>query len=161
MSETANLQNNISLGLRRKEKFTIDGDSNRVIELNTGDIGIISRYASIIPEINKWAESIEKIDFDVTSDESCIEFNNKFGEADKAMRQIINSLFDYDVCEVCIGKDGSVFDITDDGYFTYAVLIENIFSMYDKTISESTKKLQKRMKSHTAKYVPQDRKRKS
>ena len=160
MSEATNLQNNINLGIRRKEQFIIDGDDNRVIKLNVGDVGIIPRYAKVIPEINKWAEIVDKLDFDVESEESCIEFNNKFKEADNSIRQIINELFDYDVCGVCVGEDGSMFDITN-GRFNFEVLIEQLFSLYDKTISDETKKLQKRMRSHTDKYIPQDRKRKS
>lgn len=160
MSETTNLQNNISLGIRRKEKFTIDGDESRFIELNIGDVGIIPRYANVIPEINKWADIVDGLDFDIESEESCKKFNQGFKEADDAIRHIINDLFDYDVCGVCVGNDGSMFDITN-GKFNFEVIIETLFSFYDKTITEETKKLQKRMRSHTDKYLPQDRKRKS
>lgn len=160
MSEATNLQNNIALGIRRKERFTIDGDKERFIELNTGDVGIISRYAKAIPEINKWSEVVDSLNFNTDSDESCIEFNTKFKEADNYMRQIINELFDYDVCGVCVGDNGSMFDITN-GKFNFEVIVEQLFSLYDKTISDETKRLQKRMRSHTDKYMPQDRKKKS
>lgn len=35
---------NLSFGLPKRKKFTIDGDENRVVELDTSDTGIMARW---------------------------------------------------------------------------------------------------------------------
>ena len=53
-----------------------------------------------------------------------------------------------------------MFDLSN-GEFTFEIIIETLFALYEDTINAESKKLAKRIKSHTDKYIPQDRKRKS
>lgn len=159
MSETAKVFQNIDLGLRKKERFTINGNEDKFIELNIGDVGISARFADAIPKINEWVEKVETLAFG-EDEESNEQFSKGFKEADKAIRDILNEVFDYDVCSVCVGNQGSMFDLVD-GEFTFEIILETLFGLYEDTITEESKKLQKRIKSHTDKYMPQDRKRKS
>lgn len=158
MSNATHFQN-IDLALRTKERFTINGNEDKFIELNTGDVGISTRFADAIPKINEWVEKVENLAFTDENDEISDTFSAGFKEADLAIRELVNNIFDYDVCSVCV-SDGSMFDLTD-GNFAFEIIIETLFGLYEKTINDEAKRLQKRIKSHTDKYLPQDRKRKS
>lgn len=151
---------NIDLALRKKERFTINGNEDKYIELNTGDTGISARFADAIPQINDWVDKVETLSFDTDSEEESKAFAEGFREADKAIRDIVNHIFDYDVCGVCVGNEGTMFDLNN-GEFTFEIIIETLFGLYEDTINAESKKLAKRIKSHTDKYIPQDRKRKS
>ena len=151
---------NIDLALRKKERFTINGNEDKYIELNTGDTGISARFADAIPKINDWISKVETLSFATDSEEESQAFADGFREADKAIRDIVNHIFDYDVCGVCVGDGGSMFDLSN-GEFTFEIIIETLFALYEDTINAESKKLAKRIKSHTDKYIPQDRKRKS
>ena len=60
---------NIDLALRKKERFTINGNEDKYIELNTGDTGISARFADAIPKINEWVDKVETLSFDTDSEE--------------------------------------------------------------------------------------------
>lgn len=149
---------NIDIDIREKERFTINGDENKVIELNTADMSIISRYSVAIPKLNALADRMDNLAVEGDSDEDIEAFGKEFEDINNGVREVINEIFDYDICSVC-AKDGSMFDLSN-GEYRFIVIIDTLFSLYDKTITEESKKLQKRIKSHTAKYLPKDHQRK-
>lgn len=160
MAETINTQTvvDINLDLQVKRQFRINGDDNLILELNPGDMGIIPRYEEVIPKFDKLTDMMVEIEFqeEPSADDPAI---NKFNEADNEARELVNYLFDYDVCSVC-ANGGSMFDMCN-GKFRFEELIEQLFKLYDDTITEEHKKVQKRLRKHTDKYLPQDRKKKS
>lgn len=160
MGETINTQTvvDISLDIQTKRKYRINGDDNLIIELNPGDLGIITRYQQSIPKMNSLMDEVENINFseEVNPDDPAIE---QFKSADSKMRDIINELFDYDVCKVC-ADGGSMFDMCN-GKLRFEEITEQLFGLYDKTIVAEYKKVQKRIQKHTDKYLPQDHRKKS
>lgn len=163
MSETA--IRNISLNVSKKERFTINGDENDFIELNTGDMGITARLALVVPRLNALSDKYEKLvspdDVGDESDEDTAQRLSDFGEnfnaIDKEIREIINELFDYDVCSVC-AKGGSMLDLQD-GEYRFSVIINTLLTLYESTISEEVDKLVNKMKKHTDKYTTKDHQR--
>ena len=163
MAETT--MKNIDLAIRSKEKFTINGNENDVIELNTADVGITARYAKVIPRINgiptfqvRNEEDVDNLDLDLDTDPTGEKFSSEWDRINNEIKDVINFVYDYDVCSVC-AKSGSMFDLMG-GQFRFEVIMETLFNLYDTTITDETKKLSKRIQKHTDKYMPQDHKRK-
>lgn len=151
--------NNITLNVQKKEKFTINNEEDRFVELNTNDMSILARYGESIPKINDAINKMEELNVEGEDDEAIIEFSTKFKELDQSIRDIVDYIFDYPVSEPC-AYGGSMFDLQDSN-FRFETIIETLFNLYDADITSESQKLQKRIKSHTDKYLPKDHKRKA
>ena len=46
----------LDLSVIRKKRFRVDGDNNRILELNTSDVGIVSRLNEVYPKLQKLAQ---------------------------------------------------------------------------------------------------------
>ena len=86
MSET--MMKNIDLAIRQKEKFTINGNENDVIELNTGDMSIISRYAESIPKINQFIEDSISLEFDPENDPEGVNFSTSWNKINQDIKKL-------------------------------------------------------------------------
>lgn len=155
--------NNIQMNISDKTRYTINGNKDKYIELNPGDVGIVARLGDAIPIINglvaKYeALSVEEIPEDEPMDVTMQTFSTNFKQMDSELRSIVNNLFDYDVCAVCAGG-GSMFDPLD-GEYRFSVIISTLLTMYEDTISKEMEKMVNNMKKHTDKYTAQDHKRK-
>lgn len=163
MSKTTN---NIQLNISEKQVYTINGNKDNFIKLNPNDMGVITRFNAIIPNLEsieaKYVEALESIVKSNTEDGvdfDFVKFSEILDTVDKDMREVINYIFDYDVCSVC-AKDGSLFDLSD-GEYRYAVIVETLLNLYEDTIAEEMKKLSERMKKYTDKYTTKDHQRKA
>lgn len=156
--------NNIQLNISEKQEYTINGNKENVIKLNPSDMGIIARTNAVMQKLNdaekNYADLMIKIAESGKDDEE-FDFNafsEGFTKINDEMKEMVNFIFDYDICSVC-AKDGSMFDLCD-GEYRYVVIMETLIPMYTDTIQEEMKKRVEKMKKHTAKYEPQDRKKK-
>ena len=148
--DNINITNNISLGIRTK-KFTIDGDQNKVIELDPSDIGVVGRLDEAVPKMEEVFNAF--IQAGKTLSEGGTGFGETLRELDGRMRDIVNTIFDYDVCFVCVPK-GTLFDVVaDSAKFKFEVLIEGLAEVYENTITGDLKRVQARMSEHTKKYT--------
>lgn len=143
--------NNISLGIRTKT-FTIDDDPNRVIELDPSDMGVIGRLDEAIPKIdavmNEFVEAGKKM-----SEDGGAGFGALLKDFDTRMREIVNTVFDYDVCTVCVPK-GTLLDVVSDSdKFKFEVIIESLSKVYEDTIIGDLTRVKNRMNEHTKKYT--------
>lgn len=152
--------NNINLNISDKQKFTINGDESKYIMLNPADMGIVARLGDAIPILNNLATQYEELMIADDSDKDITdvmkEYSTKFKNIDSEARRAVNILFDYDVSSVC-ASGGSMMDVWD-GEYRFSVIITTLMDMYENTISKEMDKMVKKMKSHTDKYTPQDRK---
>lgn len=158
MSETTAFAN-INVNIQTKRKVTINGDENTYIEINPNDLGIISRFGSTIPKLSNLSEEFMSIGTDAESDdslESVVRVADKFDEVNNKVIELVNSIFDADVCTP-IMKGSSMFTITN-GEFAFETIISAILTLYSDTIQTETEKLQAKMKKYTSKYIPQDHK---
>ena len=149
--DNININNNINLGIRTKT-FTIDGDANRTIEIDPSDMGVIGRLDDAIPQIdtilNEFVEKGKQM-----AEDGGTGFGIALRELDGRMRTIINTIFDYDVCSVCVPK-GTLFDVVADAdKFKFEVLIEGLAKVYETTIVGDLQRVQNRMTEHTKKYT--------
>ena len=70
---------------------------------------------------------------------------------DKQMRAIIDYLFDAPVSDVC-APDGSMYDPFN-GKYRFEHIMEILFALYEKNISEEIKKMRRNVQKHTDKYT--------
>jgi hypothetical protein len=144
----AELQN-IDLSVFRKKQFTIDGDENRILELDTSDLNIIKRIKEFYPKLQKLEEKLQNIpDF---KDDQFVDIADFLDDIDSEMRTAVDAIFDSNVCEVCV-PNGSMYDPIN-GRLRYEILIDVLSKLYDENLSAEIKKVNKRVEKHTAKYV--------
>ena len=144
----AELQN-IDLSVFRKKQFTIDGDENRILELDTSDLNIIKRIKEFYPKLQKLEEKLQNIpDF---KDDQFVDIADFLDGIDSEMRTAVDAIFDSNVCEVCV-PNGSMYDPIN-GRLRYEILIDVLSKLYDENLSAEIKKVNKRVEKHTAKYV--------
>lgn len=162
MENTMNQQTvDFDLSLNTRKTIRIDGDDNRIIKLNTADMGIIERIQQLSERMSELAKEFVSVKYDENLDEkeSTDELVNQINKIDGEMRSIIDDLFQSPICDVCV-PDGTMFDIHN-GEFMYEILIDRLLTLYADTIQDETQKVITRMRKHTDKYIPQDHKKKS
>lgn len=144
------------ISLSSKKSFRIDGDNNRMIYLDTSDMNIAVRLEETYLDIQKLAvdatdrmASVKEITEDDTSGLS--ELASVLKDIDKQMREKVNYIFASDICDTCV-PDGNMFDVTN-GEFRYEHLIDVISTLYANNFRQEFKKMQERVKKHTAKYT--------
>lgn len=151
----------IDLSPVRKKKFRIDGDNNRIIELNTSDVGMLTRFADIYPKLDALAakgitvdaelEKLDKAEGEEETEEALKSASESVKEIDKEMRNLIDELFDSNVSDICV-PSGTMFDPFN-GKLRYEYILEILFGYYTENISEEAKKMQKNVAKHTSKYT--------
>ena len=145
----------INLSATRKKRFLIDDDENRVLELNTSDMNIIQRLAEVYDKFGALEEKLghlgDGFSPDSTDANDIKAVASRLKDVDTEMRNLLDYLFDSNVSEVC-APFGSMYDPIG-GMQRYEHIINALIPLYDDTISAETKKIQARVKKHTAKYT--------
>ena len=147
-----------NISLSTKKTFTIDGDLNRTIQLDISDMNIIVRIDEVYPDIQKLAvEAQERLANIKTSREQCEEDSDKeditevLKDIDKKMREKVDYIFSSNVSDVCV-PDANMYDAVN-GEFRFEHVIDVLTTLYANNIKEEWKKMQDRVKKHTAKYT--------
>ena len=156
MGMQGNEENIIDLSLKKakKQRFRINGESDNILELNTSDIGILSRLKYIYPKLQKLAEEAltftdeEKNDNSV---EGLFKFADKLDTIDDNMGKLLDELFDANVSETC--KDGGKFYDLFDGMFRFEHIIETLSELYTTGFDKEFSKVKQRIDKHTGKYI--------
>lgn len=154
MSEIINLQVE-----SQKQTIQLNGNPEKVIELDLGDSNIITRLsegADKIENLVKERQNLHELLANGNdSDESNISYYknlaSKFKELENSMRGIINEIFDFDVCTPFLGTS-SVFSIKN-GEFAYERIINSLMGLYEDSIQKENNKLKERLSKHTDKYL--------
>lgn len=140
----------IDLSITRKKRFRIDGDDNRIIELNTSDMTILNRLDEADKQLRELADKAT-FGLSETGDDDNADAVKELLATDKQMRAIIDYLFDAPVSDVC-APDGSMYDPFN-GKYRFEHIMEILFALYEKNISEEIKKMRKNVQKHTDKYT--------
>ena len=139
----------IDLSVTRKKRFRIDGDDNRVIELNTSDMTILNRLDEADRQLRELAD---KANFELADvEDENRDIVKELLATDKQMREIIDYLFDAPVSDVC-APDGSMYDPFN-GKYRFEHIMEALFLQYENNIAEEIKKMRKNVQKHTSKYT--------
>ena len=144
----------IDLSATRKKRFRIDGDNNRYIEIDTSDMGIITRLDTLYPRLEKLSQeaSFQQIAKSETDDESKLtKISQALIKIDAQMRQIVDDIFASNVSEMC-APSGTMFDPFN-GEFRYEHIVDVISKLYTENVNKEFRKMAARVKKHTAKYT--------
>lgn len=150
----------INLDVIRKKRFRIDGDDNRILELNTSDLNILARLKEAYPKLISLADNAFKDmpnvdstaeDFNFMTDESTSEIIDTLKKADADMRDLVDYIFDSNVSEIC-APSGSMYDPIN-GQFRFEHIINVLASLYETDIEVEMTSVANRVKKHTSKYT--------
>lgn len=149
----------IDLSVTAKKRFRINGDNNRILELNVSDMSVITRLRDIEPKLEKLALSVQ--DFEAIGDEdenSIGKMADKFEEVDNEMRKLMDDIFQSNVSEVCAPKsEGSMYDPFN-GKFRFEWVLEALIDLHASNIQEQFKRMSTQVNKHTAKYTKKRKK---
>ena len=144
----------LDLSSLQKTRISVkNGDDIRDLYLNLSDMNIIVRFKekySTLQELESKAFSTMATSSE-DGIEKLLELGDALKEVDTEMRECIDYIFDSNVSEVC-APFGSMYDIVD-GEMRCEHIVDAISGLYESNIHEETKKLEKRLKKHTSKYV--------
>ena len=151
--ETEVFDGDISLAATRKKRFRIDGDNNRYLEIDTSDMGIVTRLDNLYPKLQKLAQdaAIKQIDKEEAGGSKLSKISNALIKIDAQMRQIVDDIFQSDVSAKC-APSGTMFDPFN-GEFRYEHIIDVVGSLYKENIKKEFKKMANNMSKRTAKYT--------
>lgn len=155
------MNNVIDLSLSIKKKIRIDNDDNRIIELNTSDMGIVERINGLADKMVELSKKFVDVKYDDDLEERINgdALAEEIKTIDSEMRKIIDDLFQSPISDVCV-PDGTMFDMFN-GEFMYEIIISKLLTLYADNIHAETEKTLSRIHKHTDKYIPQDHKKKS
>ena len=143
---------NINFGFDKKKSFTIDGDENRVIYLDTADVGIVNRLNDSMSTIHELEKKQERLSDMSKDDGTLVDFTTLFAEVERDMRGVIDSIFDSPVSDTILGNS-SVFSPVN-GRYKFEAIIETLLDLYEADIKKETGKINKaHIAKHTAKYA--------
>lgn len=144
----------VKLGFVEKKKFRIEGDNNRILELNVSDLNIMSRLKEGYPKLNDlFAEAkskIESIPEDIDGIDLISTFADRLEEIDKEMREIIDFIFDANVSQVC-APSGNMYDPVA-GSFRYMHIIDVVSTLYTNGLNAEFNKMKNRVERRASKY---------
>ena len=135
----------IQIELPKKSRFRINGDSSKILELNTSDTSILKRLEEGYAELQKEMSKVSDLD---PKDEG---FTQKLEDIDKMMRDQIDYIFDSNVSEICASR-GTMYDPCN-GKVTFEHIIDTLLGLYEKNINDEYSKIKKRVRKHTDKYI--------
>ena len=145
---------NLDLSPIRKKRIAINGDENRILELNTSDLNITTRMRDAYPQLVKLTEQLDAYSdtkTEITDEESLTNVANEWQSIDTKMRELIDYMFDANVSEMCV-PTGSMYDPIN-GKFRFEWLIDILSDLYEKELKSEFNKITKRVEKHTSKYV--------
>lgn len=102
----------IDLSVTSKKRFRINGDPNKILELNTSDLSISSRLTVAYNRLLKYMEDVSKTLEDLPDDADGLTsmqeelIDKQLHDIDVKMRKEVDYIFDAPVSEVCADKIG-------------------------------------------------------
>ena len=137
----------------KKKRIRLNGDYNKVIELNTSDLSIMNRVSEVYPKLNKLALEGATDDAylaDDSDEEAFKAASEKLAKIDGQIREVVDYIFDYPVSAVC-ADNGTMLDPVN-GSFRFEHIIETLLGLYEQSFTQEYKKIADKMKKHTSKY---------
>lgn len=135
-----------------KTRIRIDGDDNRIIELDTTDMTVLKRLQDIYPRLNELGiKGFEIDDGDELTDESLKAMTTALDAIDKEMRELIDYIFNSKIADVCV-PNGALYNMQN-GEFMFERILDVLFGLYADDIQKEFGLMSERMKARTSKYT--------
>lgn len=155
----------VDLSVIQKKRFRINNDNNKILELNTSDLHVITRLEEAYPKLEKLSNDVIQLNFDddgnpKNSDDDSEEVFAKdvalLKKIDDDMREFVDYIFDSNVSEIC-ASDGSMYDPFN-GKFRFEHIIDKLMGLYESNINEQFKRFESSTVKHAAKYTKKRKK---
>lgn len=142
----------INISYADKKKFRINGDYDRILELNTSDLNVLGRYNESYPKLMDFMDSVrQELSATDDDDEDLGKISDVLTKIDKEMRNCIDYIFDTNASEVC-APSGNMFDPVN-GQFRFEHIIETLSKLYSEGINAEFAKMKKNTAKYTTKYT--------
>ena len=146
----------VNLGFVEKKKFRINGDNDRVLELNVSDMNIASRLSEVYPKLLAFVDDVKNQTNKALADtgddsEQLAEMAKFLTDIDAKMRELIDYVFDSNVSEVC-APTGNMFDPVN-GEYRYEHIINVVANLYTNGLNKELDAIKKKAAKHTSKYT--------
>lgn len=149
----------IDLSVIRKKRFRIDGDDNRILELNTSDLNILPRLKETYPKLMELNNQVAELSAKASETTDGVGLENgefdsvidTLAQVDTSMRELIDYIFDSNVSEIC-APSGSMYDPIN-GQCRFEHIIACLTNLYETDMSAELDKLAKRTDKYTSKYT--------
>ena len=160
ISQNTDVENDIidlDLSVTKKKRFRFDKDNNRILELNVSDMNIIARISDNYPKLTALNDKAMNLMDGINTDEDTATMNDlntmadRLKEIDAEMRNIVDTMFNANVCEVA-APDGSMYDPFN-GSFRFEYIITLLMGQYETNLQSEFRKMDKQLIQHTAKYT--------
>jgi len=137
----------------QKERFRINGDNSKILELNTSDANIITRLEKGYAELTKLAAEVQEMDFDDEkgNEREFKKLSKNLKTIDDKMREQIDYIFDSNVSEVCAGNASMIDPIN--GKFRWEHIIEALGDLYAGSFRDEFARMQTNIEKRTKKYT--------
>jgi len=152
----------IDLSVIQKKKFRINGDKNKILELNTSDLGVATRLDVAYKRLNALMDEVGaklgEIPDDATEEEAekkFTEIKDTLEELDKKMRENVDYIFNANVSEMC-ASDGSMWDPIN-GAFRFEHIIDTISRLYENNLNAEFEKMRSRVNRKVTQYTKKKR----
>ena len=148
---------NLDMSEAARTKIWVNGDATKVLELNLTDMGIVTRFSEVYPKLLTLQDKIRAIINDGKPEElggieDISNFASQFKGIDKEMRDYVDYIFDFKVCDICC-DGGSMYDLVAGGFWRFEYIIDKIGNLYHLKLGEEMKKNEQRMNMHTDRYT--------
>lgn len=143
-----NIDVDLDLSALRKKRIRIDGDDNKIIEINTSDMGVMGRLQNSYDRLMQLATDYTKEEIEDDSKDDTIE---ALAKIDAEMKEIVDYVFDANISEICV-QDGTMADPFN-GKFRFEHIIEKFLELYDANFTKEFKKMSANVQKHTGKYA--------
>ena len=143
----------IELNVGKKDRFRLNGDNKKVIELNVHDMDIVHRLDEGYPVITDIMSQIADLDPESST------FNDDIAKYDRKIRDQIDYIFDSPVSDVIVSS-GRMYDLYN-GEFAYENIIRTLSKLYEDEFASEYKKLKNRIKNTASKYIGKGKSNKS
>ena len=137
----------VDLSEIQKKRFRINGDNNKILELNVSDMSIVTRIHEAYPKLDAIQAKVLKYAESKTDDPEMDA--KKLKEFDDDMRKLIDFIFNANVSEIC-ADDGSMYDPMG-GMFRYEYIMDKITSLYETNLNNEFKKMKARVNKYAKK----------
>ena len=143
----------IDLSATRKKRIRVDGDDNRILELDTSDMNIVVRLRDGYEKLESLMKEINDLQFSDTGDikTDITELGDAVEDIDTKMRNVLDEIFDSNVSEIC-APSGSMYDMFN-GEYRFEHILKALTPLYENNIDKEYEKMKKRVQKHTDKYV--------
>lgn len=150
----------IDLGFVEKKKFRINGDFNRMLELNVSDLNITTRLKTDYPKLKallaEAQQKVSEIPEDTDDEAILIGLADALEDIDKKMRDIIDHIFDTNASEVC-APSGNMFDPVG-GQYRFERILDKLTTLYTNGLNAEFNQIKNRVESKTSKYIKKSKK---